>query len=123
MNMNSMVIIGRVTADPEIKKLEDGKEVTNMTVAVQRPYKNENGVYDTDFVDCTLWNALASNVCEYCHKGDLVGVKGRIQTNVYETESGEKKKITQLIADKVTFLASKHKDESLDKDNSDDMEM
>lgn len=104
--MNQTCIIGRLVRDPELKKLEDGKKVSNITVAVQRSYKNENGEYEADFIDCTLWNGIADRTTEYCKKGDLVGVKGRLQTNTYENEDGEKKKITEVIAEKLTFLSS-----------------
>lgn len=104
--MNQTCIIGRLVRDPEIRELEDGKKVSNITVAVQRSYKNENGEYEADFIDCTLWNGIADRTTEYCKKGDLVGVKGRLQTNTYENEDGEKKKITEVIAEKLTFLSS-----------------
>lgn len=104
--MNQTCIIGRLVRDPELKELEDGKKVSNITVAVQRSYKNENGEYEADFIDCTLWDGIADRTTEYCKKGDLVGVKGRLQTNTYENEDGEKKKITEVIAEKLTFLSS-----------------
>ena len=104
--MNQTCIIGRLVRDPEIKELEDGKKVSNITVAVQRSYKNENGEYEADFIDCTLWNGIADKTAEYCKKGDLIGVKGRLQTNNYENENGEKKKVTEVIAEKLTFLSS-----------------
>ena len=94
--MNQTCIIGRLVRDPETKELEDGKRVSNITVAVQRSYKNENGEYEADFIDCTLWNGIADKTTEYCKKGDLVGIKGRLQTNNYENEQGEKKKITEV---------------------------
>ena len=115
--LNQTVLVGRITKDPEVKELESGKSVTNLTLAIPRSYKNENGEYDTDFVDCTLWNSIAQNVCEYCHIGDIVGVKGRIQTENYEVD-GDKRKHTTIVAEKVTFLSS-----SKSKDNEDEMEV
>lgn len=116
--LNQTVLVGRLASDPEVKELEDGKKVSNMTLAVPRSYKNADGEYDTDFIDCVLWNNVAENTAEYCHKGDIVGVKGRIQTNTYEVD-GEKRKSTEIIAEKVTFLSSKSKDnESEEKENS-----
>ena len=116
--MNQICIIGRLVRDPETKELEDGKRVSNITVAVQRSYKNENGEYEADFIDCTLWNGVAENVKEFCRKGDIVGVKGRIQTNLYEDKDGNKKKDMSIIADKVSFLSSKKEHEK-----DDDMEV
>ena len=105
--MNNLVYaIGRITSSPEIKKTESGKEVCNLTLAVPRNYKNENGAYDTDFIDVVLFNGIATNTCEYCKKGDLVGIKGRIQTTNYETEDGMKHKKTDIIVEKISFLCS-----------------
>lgn len=102
--LNQLVIVGRLVGDPQIKE-EGEKKISYITLAVPRSYKNENGEYETDFIDCVLWNAIAENTVEYCRKGDLVGIKERIQTRNVETH-----KITELIAEKVTFLSSK-KDE------------
>lgn len=103
---NLVYLIGRLTSDPEIKELDNGKSVLNVTLAVQRSFKNEEGEYDTDFINCSLWNGIASHTSEYCKKGDLVGVKGRIQTRSYEHD-GETKYTTEVLVDKVSFLASK----------------
>ena len=69
------------------------------------------GTYDTDFIKCVLWNVIAENTCEYCKKGDIVGVKGRLQTSSYEDKDGVKKYTSDVIAEKVTFLSSKKADE------------
>jgi len=82
--LNQLVVIGRLVKDPELRKTESGRNVTNITLAVPRSYKNVNGQYDTDYVDCVLWNTVAESTTEYCKKGDLIGVKGRVQTRVYE---------------------------------------
>ena len=122
--LNQVVMVGRLVADPEVKENDNGKKYTNATIAVQRSYKNAEGVYETDFVDCALFDGIATNTCEYCHKGDFIGVKGRVQTSTYEKD-GEKRKSMQIIADKITFLSSKAKDinEEIDKDNNDDLDM
>ena len=78
--LNQVVLVGRLTKDLETKELEEGKSVCNMTLAIPRSFKNADGEYETDFVECTLWNNIAENTAEYCKKGDIVGVKGRIQT-------------------------------------------
>ena len=118
---NQIVIVGRLTSNPEVVKSEEGKERSQITLAVPRSYKNADGEYDTDFVDCILWGGVAENTAEYCHKGDIVGIKGRIQTNTYETESGEKKKSTQIVAEKVTFLSSSKNNEVEKSDDDLDM--
>ena len=66
--LNQTVIVGRLVDSPEVRETESGKKVTNITLAVQRSYKNEDGEYDTDFVDCTLWQGVAENTAEYCRK-------------------------------------------------------
>ena len=102
--------VGRLVGDPEVKDLENGKKVTNITIAIPRSYKNADGEYDTDFVDCTIWNGVAEKTSEYCKKGDMIGVKGRLETSVYEKENGEKAKRTSVVAEKVSFLSSRIKD-------------
>ena len=93
--MNQTVLVGRIVQDPKITELEDGKKVCNVTVAIPRSYKNENGEYDTDFVKCTMWSGVAENT---------IGIKGRIQTRVIEKDNS-KQTIQEVIAEKVTFLA------------------
>ena len=105
--LNHVVVAGRLTSDPVVEETENGKKVSSITVAVPRSYKNVDGTYDTDFIRCTLWEGIAENTCEYCKKGDIVGVKGRIQTSSYETEDGNKKYAMEVVAEKISFLSSK----------------
>lgn len=109
--LNQTVLVGRIVKDPELIDTETGKKVSNLTIAVPRSYKNKDGEYDTDFIDCTLWSGLAENTVEYCKKGDLVGIKGRLETEVYEKEDNSTVKNTKLVAEKVTFLSSKNKEQ------------
>ncbi|MBQ6546955.1 MAG: single-stranded DNA-binding protein [Bacilli bacterium] len=103
--LNQVVLVGRLVRDPEVKKAKNGNSYSYITLAVPRSYKNVNGEYETDFIDCVLWQLMATNTKEYCKKGDIVGVKGRIESRVYETDD-EKQYITEVIAEKVTFLSS-----------------
>lgn len=105
--LNQTVIVGRLVKDPELRVTENGKKVTRITLAVPRAFKNLNGTYDTDFIDCTLWTGIAECTTEYCQKGDMLGVKGRLQTQIYDKDDGTKRKTTEVIAEKVTFLSSK----------------
>ena len=107
--LNQVVLVGRLTSNLEAKELEDGKKVTNMTLAIPRSFKNADGEYETDFIECTLWNNIAENTAEYCKKGDIIGVKGRLQTDSYEKD-GNKMKSLNVVAEKITFLSSKAKD-------------
>ena len=103
--LNQVVLVGRIVKTPELRVTETGKKTATVTLAVPRNYKNMNGEYDTDFLDCTLWTNVAENTTEYCQTGDMVGVKGRIQTRVIHNEDGTRKKKTEIVAEKVTFLA------------------
>lgn len=111
--LNQVVLVGRLSREVEVKELESGKKVANITLAVPRSFKNADGEYETDFIDCTLWDGVAQNTKEYCNKGDLVGIKGRLQTRMIENEDGTKNKVQDIIAEKLTFLSSK-KQESED---------
>ena len=104
--LNQVVLVGRIVRTPELRVTESGKKTATVTLAVPRNYKNTDGEYDTDFLDCTMWTNVAENTSEYCQTGDMVGVKGRIQTRVIEQEDGTKKKKTEIEAEKVTFLAT-----------------
>lgn len=105
--LNQTVIVGRLVRDPELYETENGNKVTNITLAVPRSYKNVNGEYDTDFVPCILWKGVAENTVEYCRKGDLLGVKGHVQTRDIEVDEDVKRKLVEIVAEKVTFLSSK----------------
>ena len=110
--LNQTVIVGRIVGEPKIIE-ENGKKSSNLVLAVPRSYKNENGEYDTDFLECTIWNGIAESVCEYCKKGDLVGVKGRLESITIEKDGNIEKKIN-IVAEKITFLSSKSKEKEND---------
>lgn len=103
--LNQVVCVGRLVDNLKVEELE-GKKVSYITLAVPRSYKNADGVYETDFIDCTLWNGVAENTAEYCKKGDLVGVKGRLQSENIEKEDGTREYKMVVIAEKITFLSS-----------------
>ena len=117
--LNQVVLVGRLTDDIEVTTTEEGKKYSNLTLAVQRTYKNVDGIYEADFVRCILWNAIAQSTSEYCHKGDIVGIKGRLQVNSYEDKDGNKRYSTEVIAEKVTFLSSK-KAETFEEEDEED---
>lgn len=96
--LNQIVLVGRLMETPVV---EEGK--VNVTIAVPRSFKNEAGEYETDFIPVTLFNGVATNTAEYCKKGDMVGVKGRMQSVEGKLE---------LVAEKVTFLTSSRKSEN-----------
>lgn len=104
--LNQVILVGRLVRTPELQLTESGKKRSLITLAVSRGYKNQNGEYDTDFLDCTLWTGIAENTAEYCKSGDVIGVKGRIQARLIDNDDGTKHKKMEIVADKVTFLSS-----------------
>lgn len=104
--LNQVVLVGRLVKDPALRESSNNKKMSYITLAVPRSFKNINGEYETDFIDCTLFEGIAENTAEYCRKGDIVGVKGRLQSRVIEKEN-DKKYVMDLIAEKVTFLSNK----------------
>ncbi len=109
--LNQTVIVGRLVKEPELRETENGVKVTNITLAVPRSYKNVDGEYETDFISCVLWKGIAENTAQYVKKGDLLGIKGRIQTRNFQTSENAKRYVTEVIAEKVTFLSSKNKED------------
>lgn len=107
--LNQVVLVGRLVQTPEVITTESGKSMTYITVAVPRSFKNAEGEYDVDYVDCVLWQSVAENTAEYCKKGDIIGVKARIQTRMVEEEDGSYKKM-EVVAEKITFLPSSKKE-------------
>lgn len=105
--LNQTVLVGRIVRDPELRETDNGKKVTNITLAVPRSFKNLEGEYDTDFISCVLWKGIAENTVEFCRKGDLVGVRGRIQSRNFEIDSETRKQIVEVVAEKITFLSNK----------------
>ena len=112
--LNNVILVGRLTADPEVIEVENNKKVTSVIVAVNRNFKNSEGIYESDFIRCILWNNVASSTTEYCKSGDTIGIKGRLQSSKYEDENGKTHYIVDVIAERVTFLSTnrKHLDNS-----------
>lgn len=109
--LNQIILVGRLTRDITVNKSENGVKVATISIAVPRSFKNVEGVYDTDFIDCVAFDIIAENTSEYCNKGDIVGVKGRVQSKSVELEDGKKENKLEIICEKITFLSSKPKEE------------
>lgn len=109
--LNQTVIVGRLVKNPELFETENGNKVTNITLAVPRSFKNMNGEYDTDFISCVLWKGVAENTAEYCKKGDLIGIKGRIQSTQIQVDEVTRRNVIEVVAEKVTFLSTNRKNE------------
>ena len=109
--LNQVVLVGRLVMDPELVDTENNKNISRVTVAIPRSFKNMNGEYETDFINCILWDSVAKSTVEYCKKGDIIGIKGRVQSSVVEKDK-EKKYYFDVIAERVTFLSNKKQEET-----------
>ena len=105
--MNKVILIGRLTRDPEMRTTPSGVATTSFSIAVQRNYANAQGDREADFINCVAWRKQAENVAKYCTKGSQVAVDGRIQTRNYDAQDGTKRYVTEVIADNVTFLGGR----------------
>lgn len=104
--MNRVVLVGRLTKDPDLRYTPNGVAVANFTLACNRPFK-QNGEQQADFINIQVWRKPAENVANYLKKGSLAGVDGRIQTRNYEGNDGKRVYITEVVADSVQFLEPK----------------
>ena len=102
--MNHIVIIGRLTKDPELRYTPNGVAVGIFTVAVDRPINNDNGEREADFIPVVVWQKLAENCANHLKKGRLVAVEGRLQIRSYDTQDGQKRRVAEIVASNVQFL-------------------
>jgi len=102
--INRVVLVGRLTRDPELRYTPNGAAVANFTLAINRPFTNQQGDHDADFIQVVVWRRQAENTANFVGKGSLVGVEGRLQTRSYENNEGRKIFITEVVADSVQFL-------------------
>lgn len=105
--LNRVVIVGRLTRDPDLRYTPSGLPVANFTVAANRPFKNQQGEQEADFINCVIWRKPAESLATYMKKGGLVGVEGRIQTRSYENQEGKMVYVTEVLAETVQFLESR----------------
>ena len=105
--MNKVILIGRLSQDPEMRTTPNGVATTTFSVAVSRNFTNQNGERETDFFRCVAWRKQAENIARYCQKGTQVAVEGRLQNRNYEAQDGTRRYVTEVIADNVSFLGSR----------------
>jgi len=105
--MNKVVLIGRLTKDPELRYTSSNVPTVNFTLAVNRTFANQNGVREADFISIVVWRKQAENVAKYMAKGSQVAVEGRIQTRNYDGADGKKVYVTEVVADNVEFIEAK----------------
>lgn len=118
--LNRVVLIGRLTKDPELRYTPNGVAVTSFTLAVDRNYTNQQGKREADFINIVTWRGLAENVANYLKKGRLTAVEGRMQTRSFENNEGRRVYVTEVIADNVRFLeSSKQQDQGNNRNQND----
>lgn len=104
--MNRVVLVGRLTKDPEVRALPTGNSVATFTLAINRNFKNKEGNIDADFINISVFGRQAENVGKYVSKGSQIGVEGRIQSRSYDAPDGTKRYVTDVVADNVEFMSS-----------------
>lgn len=104
--INRVVLVGRMTRDPELRRTNSGATVTSFTLALNRNYNSADG-QQADYINCVVWNKIAENVEKYCSKGSLVGVEGKLQSRSYENAQGQKVYVVEVRCDSVQFLETR----------------
>ena len=105
--MNKVLLVGRLTRDPEMRTTGTGMVVTRFSVAVNQNFTNKNGERGVDFINCSAFSKAAENIAKYCKKGSLVSVEGSIRTSSYDGQDGQKKYSTEVACSQVNFLSTK----------------
>lgn len=109
--INNVVLVGRLTRDPELKFTSNGQAVATFNLAVNRNFTNQSGEREADFVNCVIWRKPAETLANYAKKGTLIGVVGRIQTRNYENQQGQKVYVTEVVCDNFQLLESRNANE------------
>lgn len=112
--MNKVILIGRITKDPELRKTPQDVSVVQFTIAVNRNYQNKNGERQADFINCIAWRNQAENLARYIKKGGQIAIDGNIQTRTYDDPNGVRKYITEVVCDSIHFLEAKKNDQGFD---------
>lgn len=105
--INRVVLVGRLTKDPELKYTQSGVAVCRFTLAVNRTFSNQQGEREADFINCVTWRKQAENTANFLRKGSLAGIEGRIQTSSFDGQDGKRVFMTEVVADSVQFLEPK----------------
>ncbi|MCD5467157.1 single-stranded DNA-binding protein [Lactobacillus delbrueckii subsp. bulgaricus] len=110
--INNVVLVGRLTRDPELRTTGSGISVATFTLAVDRQFTNASGQREADFISCVIWRKAAENFCNFTSKGSLVGIQGRIQTRNYDNKDGQRVYVTEVLVDNFSLLESRRERES-----------
>lgn len=110
--MNKVILVGRLTKDPEVKTTTTGKTVATFTLAIDRRFKNRDGQKEADFIPIVFWEKPAEILGQYLSKGSQVAISGRLQTRNYEGQDGQRRYITEVVGEEFTFLSSSKRERS-----------
>ncbi len=105
--LNRVVLVGRLTRDPDLRYTPNGVAVANFNIACNRPFRNQQGEQEADFINCVVWRKAAESLANYMKKGSMIGVDGRVQTRSYEGQDGKMVYVTEVVAESVQFLESR----------------
>lgn len=108
--MNKVILIGRLTRDPEVKNTTTGNAVATFTLAADRRFKNKDGQKEADFIPIVVWGKQAEFVGQYLSKGSQIGLSGRLQVRSYDGQDGQRRYVTEVVADEVYFISTKRKE-------------
>ena len=107
MSINNVVLVGRMTRDAELRYTPSNVVVATLTLAVNRPFKNQNGEHEADFINVVIWRQQAENLASWAKKGALIGITGRIQTRSYDNQQGQRVYVTEVVAETFQLLESR----------------
>lgn len=110
--INRVVLVGRLTRDPELRRTGNGTAVTSFTLAIDNRLKDANGQYTTSFIPCVVWNQQAENCVRFVKKGSLVGIEGRLNQRTYQNKEGNNVQVIEVMCDSVQYLDPKKQEES-----------
>lgn len=121
--INKVVLVGRCVKKPDLRATSNDIAVATFTLAVQRPFKNQDGEYEADFIACVAWRKSAEYISRYADKGDILGVDGKLQVRSYEANDGSKRYVTEVICDSLKIISSKYQGESQEKHQPQDVKL
>lgn len=116
--INNVVLVGRLTKDPDLRYTQSGTAVANFTLAVNRTFTNQDGEREADFINCVIWRKAAENLANMVGKGAQIGVTGRIQTRNYENKEGQRVFVVEVVAENFQMLESRNKQNSQNNANT-----
>lgn len=105
--INQIILVGRTTKDIELRQNKNGTNYVQFTLAVNRPYKDQQGQHQADFIHCVAWSKTAETIAKFVSKGALIGIEGRLQVRTYETEAGLRQYISEVLVNRFTFLEAR----------------